>query len=299
MSEKAITLKSLGQWYGLIVVFFFVLLVISGVLLIYVFGIVSYMDVTKFIHQNISTSIYLYMLVGFVAQLIDGSLGMAYGVSSTSFLISTGVSPAVSSASVHAAEVFTTGISGLSHWRFKNINKKMFMQLAIPGAIGAIVGAYFLSSFNGELIKPYITIYLLLMGVRIIYKAWKKKNIDSKKFKHFSILGLIGGFVDASGGGGWGPVVTTTLVGIGKEPKITIGTVNAAEFLVTIASSGIFTMLIGLQHWSIILGLLLGGILAAPLAAFLCHKINSRWAMFLVGLLIIGLSIRTLLKIWL
>ncbi|NSW45419.1 MAG: sulfite exporter TauE/SafE family protein [Bacteroidales bacterium] len=275
----------------------FALLAISVFLLIYVFGVISYVDFKMFLAQNFSTHIYLYILVGFFAQLIDGTLGMAYGVSSTSFLISTGVSPIISSASVHTAEIFTSGISGLSHWKFKNVDKQLFLQLALPGVIGAILGAYFLSSFDGNLLKPYITIYLFLMGVRIIYKAYKKINIDSKKFKKYSILGLIGGFVDASGGGGWGPVVTTTLVGTGKDPKITIGTVNAAEFLVTIASSSIFTMIIGIKHWTIILGLLLGGILAAPLAAFLCHKINSRWAMYLVGVIIIGLSIRTLLKI--
>lgn len=296
-NNKQLTFKSLLQWYlillgGVLVVSVLLLCCVS------IFHLFSFFDFSNFMYNQINHSIYLYVLVGFVSQLIDGTLGMAYGVSSTSFLITTGVSPAVASASVHASEVFTTGISGLSHWRFRNVDKKLFMQLAIAGSVGSVLGAYVLSSFDGDLIKPYITIYLLLMGIRIIFKVIKKR-VQKKEFKHYTILGFIGGFADASGGGGWGPVVTTTLIGTGKEPKLTIGSVNAAEFLVTVASSGIFTMMIGLTHWNIIIGMLLGGMLAAPLAAFLCHKINSRIAMILVGLLIIGLSTRTLLKMWL
>ncbi|HNV95809.1 MAG TPA: sulfite exporter TauE/SafE family protein [Bacteroidales bacterium] len=296
-NNKQLTFKSLLQWYLILIGSFLMVSVVIWLCCVYVLRVFSISDFSTFANNQLSQGIYLYVIVGFVAQLIDGTLGMAYGVSSTSFLITTGVSPAVASASVHASEVFTTGISGLSHWRFRNVDKKLFIKLSIAGSVGAILGAYVLSSFDGDMIKPYITIYLLLMGIRIIFKVIKKK-VQKKEFKYHSILGFIGGFVDASGGGGWGPVVTTTLIGTGKEPKLTIGSVNAAEFLVTIASSSIFTMMIGLTHWNIIIGMLLGGMLAAPLAAFLCHKINSRVAMVLVGLLIIGLSIRTLVKMW-
>ncbi len=296
-NNKQLTFKSLLQWYLILIGSFLMVSVVIWLCCVYVLRVFSISDFSTFANNQLSQGIYLYVIVGFVAQLIDGTLGMAYGVSSTSFLITTGVSPAVASASVHASEVFTTGISGLSHWRFRNVDKKLFIKLSIAGSVGAILGAYVLSSFDGDMIKPYITIYMLLMGIRIIFKVIKKK-VQKKEFKYHSILGFIGGFVDASGGGGWGPVVTTTLIGTGKEPKLTIGSVNAAEFLVTIASSSIFTMMIGLTHWNIIIGMLLGGMLAAPLAAFLCHKINSRVAMVLVGLLIIGLSIRTLVKMW-
>lgn len=237
----------------------------------------------------------IYVLVGFAAQMIDGSLGMAYGVSSTTFLMNAGISPLAASASVHVAEVFTTGISGISHYKLGNVDKAMFKKLLLPGALGAAIGAFVLSSFDGAVLKPYISVYLLIMGVIILLKAFKK-TIHFKENKGMGWLALVGGFVDASGGGGWGPVVTTTLIGNGNNPKLTIGTVNAVEFLVTLTASGIFTMTVGLNNWQIIAGLIAGGAIAAPLAALICHKINIRSAIVLVGLLIITLSIRTLLK---
>jgi len=235
----------------------------------------------------------IYLLVGFTAQMIDGALGMAYGVSSTSFLLSVGLSPATASASVHLAEVFTTGISGLSHWRFGNVNKKLFLKLALPGVLGAVLGAYAISSFDGDAIKPFIAIYLLVMGVVIIAKA-TRKMLQFKEVKRVRLLALFGGFADASGGGGWGPVVTTTLLGSGLKPKLTIGTVNAVEFLVALAASSVFTMFIQMNNWPVIVGLIVGGALAAPLGAYVCHIINARIAMWFVGLLIIFLSLRTL-----
>ncbi|HNQ60585.1 MAG TPA: sulfite exporter TauE/SafE family protein [Bacteroidales bacterium] len=293
---SSISLKTLFYLY----LFIFGGLAIIGsiviVLMVYLFKTMNFADILSFAQNAYHSGLLLFVLFGFFAQMIDGTLGMAYGVSSTSFLISTGISPAIASASVHAAEIFTTGISGISHWRFKNLDKKLFIQLAIPGVIGSALGAYVLSSFQGDILKPIINVYLLLMGFRILYSALRKK-IMARKFKQYTVLGLLGGFVDASGGGGWGPVVTTTLVGTGETPRVTIGTVNTAEFLVTLASTGVFTMVIGLSHWHIIVGLILGGMIAAPLAAFLCNKINARWAMVLVGILIMALSIRTLLQI--
>lgn len=285
----------LMRWYG-IAISFLILSSFTTVSGVYMFAEKqTFQHVVSFFQSFLHEEFFVYLLVGIVAQLIDGSLGMAYGVSSTSFLISTGVSPATASASVHIAEVFTSGISGLSHWKFGNIDRAMFKKLVLPGAMGAAFGAYFLTSFDGEIIKPYISAYLLIMGLVILAKA-ARKTMAFKNYKHMRKLALIGGFIDASGGGGWGPVVTTTLIGSGKNPKLTIGTVNAVEFLVALTASGIFTLFIGINSWLVIAGLIVGGALAAPVGAYICHKINVRAAMSVVGLLIILLSLRTLLK---
>lgn len=250
-------------------------------------------SVIGFLKSTWSSEFAIYLFVGFVAQMIDGALGMAYGVSSTTFLMSFGISPAVASASVHVAEVFTTASSGISHWRFGNVNKELFKKLAIPGAVGAGVGAYVLSSFDGDAIKPFIAAYLIIMGFVIIAKA-VKKMVQFTEPKKVGLLALFGGFADATGGGGWGPIVTSTLIGRGNNPKLTIGTVNAVEFFVALTASGIFTLFIGITTWPVILGLIVGGILAAPLGAFIVHKINLKWAMILVGVLIIVISTRTI-----
>jgi len=238
-------------------------------------------------------AILIYVLVGFVAQIIDGALGMAYGVSSTSFLLSIGVSPAAASASVHAAEVVTSGVSGLSHLRLGNVDKKLFRNLLIPGVIGGVIGAYVLTTLPGDKIKPYIAIYLLIMGLVILYRAFRGVSQTEPKTPLIP-LGLVGGFFDAIGGGGWGPVVTTTLVARGHTPRFTVGSVNLAEFFVTLFESITFFLTIGLVHWHIILGLLIGGVLAAPLAAYVCKRLPARALMIMVGLLISALSIRTI-----
>ena len=240
----------------------------------------------------------LYVLVGFVAQLIDGALGMAYGVSSNTFLLSLGIPPAAASASVHMAEVVTTGISGFSHWKLGNVDWKLVRRLLIPGVIGGVIGAYVLTSIDGNIIKPYIAAYLLVMGLVIIYKAFTaqmKKKPDEYHGPRISLLGLIGGFCDAIGGGGWGPVVTSTLVARGKYPRITIGSVNFTEFFVTLGQSILFVIALSFgEYWQVILGLLLGGVVAAPLAALLTNKLPIKTLMILVGVIIVLLSIRTL-----
>lgn len=250
--------------------------------------------VVDFLQNTRDSQFLIYVLAGFVAQMIDGALGMAYGVSSTTFLMSFGVSPAVASASVHVAEVFTTATSGISHWRFGNVNRALFKKLAIPGALGAGIGAYALTSFDGNLIKPYIAGYLIIMGVIIIAKA-TKKMVQFTEPKRVTLLALFGGFADASGGGGWGPIVTSTLIGRGNNPKLTIGTVNAVEFFIALTASGIFTLFIGINTWDVIFGLIVGGMIAAPLGAYVTHKINLNRAMILVGLFIILLSARTII----
>jgi uncharacterized membrane protein YfcA len=243
-------------------------------------------------------TILLYVLVGFVAQVIDGALGMAYGVSSNTFLLSLGIPPAAASASVHMAEVVTTGISGYSHWKLGNVDWKLVRRLLIPGVIGGVLGAYLLTSVNGDVIKPYIAGYLILMGGVIIYKAFTLQPRNKPDVYHgpnVSWLGLLGGFCDAIGGGGWGPVVTSTLVARGKYPRTTIGSVNFSEFFVTLSQSVVFVVTLSFsEYWQIILGLLIGGGIAAPLAARMTKQLPIKTLMILVGVLIIILSIRTI-----
>ncbi len=243
-------------------------------------------------------TILLYVLVGFAAQMIDGALGMAYGVSSNTFLLSLGIPPAAASASVHMAEVVTTGVSGVSHWRLGNVDWNLVKRLLIPGAIAGGIGAYLLTSFDGDVIKPYISAYLLIMGIVILVKAFnhKEHKPTGVHTARVSVLALVGGFFDAIGGGGWGPVVTTTLVARGKDPRLTIGSVNFSEFFVTLTESIVFVITLSFgEYWQIILGLLIGGAIAAPLAARMTKKMPVKALMILVGSLIIVLSIRTIL----
>jgi len=236
--------------------------------------------------------------VGFAAQAIDGALGMAYGISSNTFLIGIGASPASASAAVHVAEVFTTGFSGLSHLKFGNVDKALFKRLVFPGVAGGVVGAYLLTSIDGKLIKPYIAAYLLVMGLYILRKAWLATHPKphSNEIKHVGPLALLGGFVDAVGGGGWGPVVTSTLVGRGNDPRKTIGTVNAAEFFIAFSTAGAFLLWAQMDHWLLVAGLIVGGLFAAPFAAWLCHKLNARTLLWMVGTLISLLSMFNLYK---
>ncbi|MBA7466749.1 hypothetical protein ES707_01939 [subsurface metagenome] len=238
----------------------------------------------------------VYIIVGFIAQIIDGALGMAYGVTSTTFLLSMGIPPVAASASVHSAEVFTSGVSGLAHLRFGNVDKKLFKKLLIPGIIGGILGAYILTVVPGKTIKPFVAFYLLIMGLIILRKAFKK--VEQKEVKTRLVpLGVSGGFFDAIGGGGWGPIVTSTLVARGHNPRFSIGSVNLAEFFVTVAEVATFLTIIRLVHWQIIVGLIIGGVLAAPLAAYVCKRLPSRALMIMVGLLIMALSIRTICSV--
>jgi uncharacterized protein len=245
-----------------------------------------------------TVTILLYVLVGFVAQMIDGALGMAYGVSSNTFLLSLGIPPAAASASVHMAEVVTTGISGFSHWKLGNVDWKLVKRLLIPGVLGGAAGAYILTSLDGNIIKPYIAAYLLFMGGLIIYKALTlqpRKKPDEYHGPRISLLGVLGGFCDAIGGGGWGPVVTSTLVARGKFPRTTIGSVNFSEFFVTFAQSVVFVFTLNfVEYWQVILGLLIGGGIAAPLAARMTRALPVKALMIMVGALIIILSIRTI-----
>lgn len=236
-------------------------------------------------------------LVGIVAQTVDGALGMAYGVTSSSFLLATGSSPLIATASVHIAEIFTTGASALSHWYFRNINKKVFIRLVLGGIAGALFGVYVVVNFDSKIIKPYVSGYLLLMGLYILFRAFRRYQLKIvQSLKEIPYLGFIAAFVDSIGGGGWGPVLTTTMLGQGRDPRTTIGTVNSAEFFITIVSGSAFFAIVGLQSYEIVIGLILGGVFIAPLAAKFVKHVPHKILFVLVGLLISGLSIFNLIK---
>src|SRR4029079_3516267 len=236
---------------------------------------------------------WFYILIGFVAQLVDGALGMAYGLTASSFLVGFGSPPATASATVHAAEVFTTGFSGLSHHYFGNVDKILFWRLVIPGVIGAALGAYILASLPGEKLTPFVAVYLLIIGIVILTKAFRDFP-PVVVTEYMTPLGFIGALVDALGGGGWGPIVASTLLARGSHVRMTVGTVNSVEFFVTLTASLVFIVTLGLSNWHIIIGLAVGGAIAAPIGAFAVKKIPLRPMLFFVGVLVVFLSVRTL-----
>ncbi|MCF2444723.1 sulfite exporter TauE/SafE family protein [Dyadobacter sp. CY345] len=242
---------------------------------------------------ELNESFFYYILGGFIAQMIDGALGMAYGVTSATFLLTLGVPPSAVSASVHASEIFTSGVSGYMHLKFGNVNSKLFKKILIPGVIGAISGAYLLTSLEKYIyiIKPLVAVYTLVLGILIIQKALKKR-IEKRPIRQIGWLAFAGGSLDSIGGGGWGPIVTSTLIARGRHPKYTIGSVNLAEFFVSLASSVTFITLIGFSHWQVVLGLILGGMVAAPIAANLSRKLPIKTMMIMVGTIVIIVSLR-------
>ena len=239
----------------------------------------------------------IFLIVGFLAQSVDGALGMAYGVISSTVLLAFGVPPATASASVHAAEVFTTAASAGSHAANKNVNWKLFAPLALGGVVGGILGAFVLTSVDGDLLKPWITTYLAIMGLVIVWRATKQTRERHFPIKFSGPLGLVGGFFDAIGGGGWGPTVTTTMVGSGQDPRISIGTANTAEFFVTAAISATFLTALLTGHWdqaegvvshaTSIAGLILGGLLAAPFAGIIARIAPRRVLTYGVGAVVL------------
>jgi len=238
---------------------------------------------------------------GFTAQMIDGSLGMAYGVSVTTFLLSLGIpaiTPAVASASMHASEIFTTGSSSLVYMRYKNINKRLFRKLLLPGAIGAILGAVTISYISKDslrFVKPLVACYTLFLGALIVIRTIRTNAGKTKKIKHIVPVAAAGGFFDSVGGGGWGPIVTTSLIAGGRNLRYSIGSSHLVKFFVAIISTITFISMIGLGHWQIIFGLVIGGMLAAPISIYLSNKIPIRSGLILVGSLVVLLSLRTLI----
>jgi uncharacterized protein len=224
--------------------------------------------------------------VGFAAQLVDGALGMAFGVISNTLLISLGVAPAAASAGVHTVETFTTCVSGISHIAHRNVEWKLLARLTIPGVIGAATGAYVLTQIDGATAKPIVLAYLAAIGLFLVWRGVRYPP-HHKPPKIIEPLGLAGGFLDAAGGGGWGPVVTGNLLVQGADPRKTIGTVNTSEFLVTLTSALTFIAALGLAAFTVAtVGLLIGGILAAPVGAWLVKRIAPKPLLVLVGILL-------------
>ena len=234
------------------------------------------------------------MAAGFVAQLIDGALGMAYGITCSSLLLTFGYSPLSASAAVHMAEVVTSGVSGHFHWRFGNVDPLLFRRLLWPGIAGGVLGAYGLSRLPAERLTPWVALYLFAMGARIIYKAIANRAAMRAEPGRIEGIGFAGGLFDALGGGGWGPIVTASLVGSGHDPRMAIGTANRAEFFVTVAQSATFIAAVGIGGWRTAAALCVGGALAAPLAAHAARRLEPKRLMLIVGLLVAILSLRTL-----
>jgi len=246
-----------------------------------------------------ATQLYTFIAVGFVAQLIDGMLGMGYGIVSAISLMTLGLNPAAVSASIHTAEMFASGASGYNHYRFGNVNKRLFKVLLVPGVLGSIAGALLLTRLGEQhtaYLKPLLAVYLLILGLRIISKAVSKQAQQRKKVKNAGWLAGAGGFLDSFGGGGWGPLVTSTLIANGRTPNYVIGTVSLVEFFVTFASALTFFSILGLTHWQIVAGLIIGGVTAAPIAARLAGRIPTRWMFIGVGLMVVFWSLWTLWK---
>lgn len=234
-----------------------------------------------------------FIAVGFAAQLIDGALGMAYGVISSTLMVSVlGVPPAQASAGVHLAEIFTTGASGASHALLKNIDWRLFRRLAVPGVLGGVAGAYVLSGIDAASARPLVMAYLAGIGLLLLWRAATMRTMAVRSPKVVGVLGVAGGFLDASGGGGWGPVVTSNLLLQGSDARRTVGTVNAVEFVLTCAVSATFLATIGPAAFTAAtIGLLIGGVVAAPLGAFITRHVQPRLLLGLVGTVLTATSL--------
>lgn len=255
-------------------------------------------QLTDYIKEGFNRQFLFFILAGFLAQMVDGVLSMGYGVTSATCLISFGVNPVAMSAAIHTSEIFTTGISGYSHYKFGNVNKKLFKHLVIPGVIGAILGALllvFLGEKSGKWLMPVIALYAAFLGIKILVKVFGEQK-GNKKVKRLGWLAGMGGFLDSFGGGGWGPIVTSTLIAKGKCPKYTVGSVSLTEFFVTLASAFTFFVSVGVSHWNIVLGLLIGGCTAAPIAARLAGKLPRKTMMIALGIMVLIWSIRMFIK---
>ena len=277
--------------------FFWLIIILTGILVIFgIFQLISNHTIQN-LQIRIDYHFWLFVLAGFLAQLIDGALGMAYGVSCSSLLIAFNVPPVISSASVHISEVFTTGVSGLSHLYFKNVHRQLLMKLVIPGILGAGIGAFLLSEyFLGDWIKPFVSAYLMILGLMIVRKAILIKRVASGHVKYIRRLAFAGGFLDAVGGGGWGPIVVSNLIHQGANPKRTIGSANTAEFFVALVSSAVFITFVKINNWQPLIGILLGGIVAAPLAAYLVKIIRPKPMMIVVGILVTLVSLYNIFR---
>ncbi len=264
------------------------LLMVLGHIIISYLPMPSFNQIITNVRPYFNYQFVFFVLAGFLAQMVDGTLGMGYGVTSATCLMSFGIHPVSVSAAIHTSEIFTTATSGYSHYKFGNVNKKMFKHLVIPGVIGAILGAVmlvYLGEKYGKWLMPVIALYAMFLGLKILIRAFQKQT-KNKKIRRLGWLAGVGGFLDSFGGGGWGPIVTSSLIAKGRSPRFTIGTVNLAEFFITVASAFTFFITVGVSHWNVVLGLLIGGGAASPIAARMAGRLPRKTMMILVGIMV-------------
>ncbi|UCA60688.1 TSUP family transporter [Chryseobacterium rhizoplanae] len=282
-------------------------LAIIGVMLLFgILGLVVYQfdlsdDIQTFLSKD-GHIFYWMLFAGFMAEIVAGSMGMGYGVICTTILLLLNVPPPVVSASIHSAESFTTAAGGFSHYKLGNVNKKMVWVLFPLAIVGSIIGALTLSHYGehyAHIVKPIIACYTLYLGFNILRNAFKDKNksrIKTKRRTNLRVLGLLGGFIDSFAGGGWGPLVTGTLIKEGRIPRYVVGSSTVAKFLLTLTSAITFIFTIGIHHWNIVLGLLLGGVFTAPFSAMLTSRLPTKKMFVVVGIVIILMSLTTIFK---
>jgi len=249
--------------------------------------------------QGIDPRFYYFLGAGFVFAMIDGAIGMSYGVTSTTFSLSMGITPATASMGVHLSEILSNGIAGWMHYRMGNINWKLFRLLLIPGIIGAVLGAYILSSLEhySAYTKPFVSLYTLILGIIIFTKALKTgQKRTTAKIKRIRLLGFGGGFIDAVGGGGWGSIVLSTLIAGGRHPRFSLGTVKLSRFFIALMSSLTFITMLNGARWEAVSGLVIGSALASPIAAKISNRISAKAIMMAVAVIVILISIRAILK---
>ncbi|WP_312901244.1 sulfite exporter TauE/SafE family protein [Chryseobacterium taichungense] len=278
---------------------FFVTVAILSVIVFSMYEL-GYLDELFTILAKDNYIFYWMMLVGILAEIVAGSMGMGYGVICTTTLLFLGIPPHAVSASIHSAESFTTAAGSISHIRLKNVSKSLVKKLAFPAVIGAIIGAVsltYLGEYYSKITKTIISFYTLYLGIQILSNAFKKKQDKKLKRKtNLTRLGLVGGFIDSFAGGGWGPLVTGTLIKNSFTPRFAVGSSTVAKFILTLTAAITFIFTLGIQHWNIILGLLIGGIFTAPFSAMLTAKLPVKSMFVVIGLLVIIMSSITIYK---
>ncbi|WP_300347097.1 sulfite exporter TauE/SafE family protein [Chryseobacterium sp.] len=278
------------------------MLITLAILFIVVFSMyeMGYLDELLNILAKDNYIFYWMLLVGFLAEIVAGSMGMGYGVICTTTLLFLNIPPHIVSASIHSAESFTTAAGSISHIKLKNVSKSLVKKLAIPAVIGAIIGALcltYVGEYYSKITKTIIAFYTLYLGFQILSNAFKpKQNKSLKKKTNLTRLGLIGGFIDSFAGGGWGPLVTGTLIKNSFTPRFAVGSSTVAKFILTITAAITFIFTLGIQHWNIILGLLIGGIVTAPFSAMLTAKLPVKKMFIVIGILVIVMSSITIYK---
>ncbi len=279
-------------------------IIVLAVLLTYLFLSAEQLASLQALLHKDNYLFYWMLLAGFCAEMVAGSMGMGYGVICTTILLILNVPPPIISASIHSAESFTCAAGSISHWQLGNVNKKLVRALAIPAIIGAVLGAIaltFAGEYYAKLTKPVIAAYAMYLGFRILRNAYKNKNGNGngngvKKKTNIPILGLVGGFIDSFGGGGWGPLVTGTFIKNGRTPRYVIGSSTMAKFILTVASAITFLFTVGIHHWNIVAGLLIGGIITAPFSAMLTTRLPVRKMFMAVGIVVIAMSLITIYR---